>query len=218
MKASLKLYTYFRSTAAYRVRLALTLKGLDYDAVPVHLLKKGGEHKQSEYLEKNPGGLVPALETDDAVLAQSLSIIEYLDETWPEPTLLPRSPLQRAQVRAFAQSIACDIHPLNNLRVLQYLKRNLGADEDAVQTWYEHWIAQGFRGVEEILARQQHGGDFCFGDSPGLADICLIPQVYNAVRFNCPLDDYPNIRRIDRHCRSLPAFAAAAPDRQADAV
>jgi len=211
------LSTYFRSTAAYRVRLALNIKGVDHELVPVHLLRDGGEHKTADYLDKNPDGLVPALETQGQVLAQSLAIIEYLEETHPEPPLLPGSALDRAYVRGLAQTIASDIHPLNNLRVLQYLMNNLNSTENQKQRWYEHWVATGFRSIETRLARNQHTGLCCFGDTPTLADVCLIPQVYNAERFNCPMGDYPTIKRINTHCLSLPAFALSAPDQQPDA-
>lgn len=214
---TLKLYTYYRSSSAYRVRIALALKELDYESIPIHLVKDGGQQTKSDYLAKNPAGLVPALETEQGVLTQSLSIIEYLDDCFPERPLLPRDPAQRARVRAFAHGIACDMQPLNNLRVLKYLIHPLGVAEAEGKAWYQHWVAQGFTALEALLAQQADGSDFCFGDQPSMADCCLIPQVYNAVRFDCPLDDYPNIRRIDEHCRSLPAFQAAAPENQPDA-
>lgn len=213
----MKLTTYFRSTAAYRVRIALNLKGLEHQLTPVHLLRDGGEHKTPEYLENNPDGLIPTLETEGLVLAQSMAILEYLEETYPEPALLPHNTLDRAYLRGLAQTIASDIHPLNNLRVQQYLVTELGASEQQKLDWYHHWVAAGFSGLETRLARNEKTGLCCFGDSPTLADICLIPQVYNAKRFACSLDDYPTINRINDHCLSLPDFAKAVPENQADA-
>ena len=217
----LKLYTYFRSTAAYRVRLALNLKKLHFEAIPVHLLRDGGEQKSAQYLSKNPTGLVPTLElsseeTDPKYLSQSIAILEYLEESHPEPALLPQDPLGRARVRSISQTIACDIHPLNNLRVLQYLTGDMGLAEDQKLEWYKHWIATGFTAIERIL-QDDATGLFCHGDQPSFADCCLIPQVYNAERFACPMDDYPAIRRINAHCKELEAFINADPATQADA-
>lgn len=210
------LYGYFRSSAAYRVRIALNLKGLDYDQIPVNLVK--GEQRGGEHLARNPQGLVPSLVLDDsAVVNQSLAICEYLDEVHPEPALLPVNALERARVRALAQSVACEIHPLNNLRVLKYLVREIGADEAAKLAWYHHWIAEGFTALEATLSNDPSSGDFCHGDTPTLADICLVPQVYNAERFECDLSAYPTIQRIAGNCRTLPAFQKAAPQAQADA-
>lgn len=210
------LYGYFRSSAAYRVRIALNLKGLDYDQIPVNLVK--GEQRGGEQLARNPQGLVPSLVLDDSsVVNQSLAICEYLDEVHPEPALLPVDPLARARVRALAQSVACEIHPLNNLRVLKYLVGKLGADETAKLAWYRHWIAEGFTALEATLSTDSNTGDFCHGDTPTLADICLVPQVYNAERFECDLSVYPAIQRIAANCRSLPAFEKATPDVQPDA-
>lgn len=213
----MKLHTYFRSSAAYRVRIALALKGLDYEAVPVHLVRGGGEHRQPAYLGLNPAGLVPALEDQGQVLTQSLAIIEYLEEIRPQPALLPAAPLDRARVRAIAQAIACDIHPVNNLRVLQYLTREFGASEEQKNAWYRHWIGVGLQAVEAMLAGDARTGAFCHGDTPGLADCCLVPQVFNARRFDCPLDEMPTIRRIVATCEGLEAFRRAAPENQADA-
>ncbi|MEM7357634.1 MAG: maleylacetoacetate isomerase [Pseudomonadota bacterium] len=213
---TLKLSTYFRSTAAYRVRIALQLKGLDHELMPVHLLRDGGEHKQADYLEKNPNGLVPILETEDGVLWQSMAILEYLEEQYPESSLLPDAPFERAYVRALSQTISSDMHPLNNLRVLQYLTGPLGASEEEKNTWYKHWIATGFKGLETTLARSDKTGKYCYGDQPSMADCCLVPQVYNANRFNCPMEDYPTIQLINDNCLRLPAFAEATPDRQPD--
>ncbi len=214
----MKLFTYFRSSAAWRVRIGLNLKGIPYEAVPVHLLKDGGQQHGKEFRAANPLGLVPALQTDDgAVLTQSLAIIEWLEETHPEPPLLPREPLLRAQVRAFALTIACDIHPIDNLRVLRYLKRQMGQKQPAIDDWYRHWLIEGLPALEAMLAR--HGGDgpFCFGASPGLAELVLVPQLANARRVDRRLDAYPLLLRADAAARDLPAFAAAAPSAQPDA-
>lgn len=213
----MKLYTYFRSSAAYRVRIALELKGLTYEAVPVHLLRDGGEHRRDDYLARNPQGFVPALEHGGSVLAQSLAIIEYLDELHPEPPLLPAEPLARAQVRSMALAIACDVHPLNNLRVLNYLRARFGAGEDAVGAWIRHWIAEGFRALESQARRCSHDGRHLFGSAVTLADVCLVPQMYNARRFACDLAPYPLLCAVTAHLESLPAFARAAPEAQPDA-
>jgi len=216
-----KLYSYFRSSASYRVRIALNLKGLAYDIVPVHLLRNGGEQFSPEYRQLNPDALVPAL-VDDAIdspiaLTQSLGIIEYLEETHPEPPLLPKDALDRAFVRGIALSIACDIHPINNLRVLRYLVRNLNVSEDDKNAWYRHWCEQGLASIETTLARDPRVGKFCYGDTPTLADCCLVPQVANAQRLNCDLTRMPTILRINETCLSLEAFAKAAPANQPDA-
>ncbi|THF59414.1 maleylacetoacetate isomerase [Pseudothauera rhizosphaerae] len=213
----MKLYTYFRSSAAYRVRIALNLKGLPYDSVPVHLARGGGEQRRPEYLAINPAGLVPALEDGGAVLTQSLAIIEYLEETHPQPALLPGDALTRARIRALAQAIACDIHPINNLRVLQYLTRELGASEEQKNTWYRHWVERGLATVEAMLAQAPRDGRFCVGDTPTLADVCLVPQVFNARRFECRTDHIPTVMRIAGACETLEAFRLAAPTRQPDA-
>lgn len=215
----LTLYSYFRSSAAYRVRIALALKGLAYDTIPVHLVRDGGQQHSDSYRAANPQGLVPALQTADAgpVLAQSLAIIEYLDETQGGPALLPADALGRARVRALAQMVACEIHPLNNLRVLQYLTRELGVSAAQKDAWYAHWAALGLQAIEDSLSRSSDTGRFCHGDSPGLADCCLVPQVFNARRFNCALDGYPTILRIVDACEQLPAFRQAAPGAQPDA-
>lgn len=217
----MKLYSYFRSSASYRVRIALNLKGLAYDIVPVHLLRNGGEQFSPEYRQLNPDALVPAL-VDDAIdspiaLTQSLGIIEYLEETHPEPPLLPKDALDRAFVRGIALSIACDIHPINNLRVLRYLVRNLNVSEDDKNAWYRHWCEQGLASIETTLARDPRVGKFCYGDTPTLADCCLVPQVANAQRLNCDLTRMPTILRINETCLSLEAFAKAAPANQPDA-
>lgn len=213
----MKLYTYFRSSAAYRVRIALNLKGIDYDSEFIHLVKEGGMQHQELYRKVNPAGLVPSLETDEGCLSNTLAIIEYLDERFREPRLLPESIMGRAWVRSLSQSIACDIHPLNNLRTLQYLKNNLGIDDAGRDSWYAHWITVGFEGLEQQLARSAHTGDFCFGNTPGLVDCCLIPQVYNAQRFAVDLEPYQQINRIYANCMELQAFIGASPEHQLDA-
>lgn len=213
----LRLYDYFRSSAAYRVRIALNLKGLDYEHVGVHLVKDGGRHLAPDYARLNPQRLVPALDDDDLFLTQSLAILEYLEEVRPKPPLLPEDPPGRARVRALALAVACEIHPLNNLRVLKYLTGPLGLDEAAKTTWYRHWITEGFAAIEVRLAREPSTGRFCHGDRPGLADACLVPQVFNARRFEVDLTPYPTIRRIDQACQALPAFERAHPENQPDA-
>lgn len=212
----MQLHDYFRSSAAYRVRIALNLKGLAYEHVPVNLVR--GEEAATSYRALNPQGLVPALVLDDGgVLTQSLAICEYLDETHPEPPLLPRDPAGRARVRALAQVVACDIHPINNLRVLKYLVAELGASEAQKLDWYRHWVSEGFAALEALLAGHPATGRYCHGDRPTLADVCLMPQVFNARRFDCPLDAFPTVARIADACEALDAFAAAAPGRQPDA-
>ena len=213
----LTLYTYFRSSAAYRVRIALNLKQLEYESAFIHLIKDGGQQRSEEYQNINPQMLIPSLklETND-VLHQSLAIIEYLDETYPQTPLLPGNTLQRAQIRAFALSICCDIHPLNNLRVLGYLRDTLSIAENQRTTWYQHWITQGFTALEKRLQQTKREGSFCFGKQATLADICLVPQVYNAKRFQCDLEPYPLIQEINHHCLTLDAFKHAAPEMQTD--
>ncbi len=210
------LYGYFRSSAAYRVRIALNLKGLAYDQVPVNLVK--GEQRSETFRAHNPQALVPALVTNDGTtLTQSLAICEYLEELHPSPALLPQEPAERARVRALAQQVTCEIHPLNNLRVLKYLVHELKLDEDAKLAWYRHWVATGFDALEAMLSREAGSGDFCHGDAPTLADVCLVPQASNAERFECDLSPYPRIRRIVANCRALEAFQRAAPSEQPDA-
>jgi maleylacetoacetate isomerase len=210
----MKLYGYFRSSAAFRVRIALNLKKLDYDNAFIHLRR--GDQAQPDFLRLNPQGLVPALEVDGERLIQSLPIIEYLDERHPEPPLLPGDAAGRARVRALAAIVACEIHPLNNLRVLRYLHRPLGHDEGAVGTCNNHWIDAGFRAIEGLLAGDRRTGAFCHGERPGLADIALVPQVVNAERYRLDLAPYPTIARIFQTCMQLDAFAAAHPERQPD--
>jgi maleylacetoacetate isomerase len=212
----MKLYTFFRSSAAYRVRIALNLKNLPYESVPKKFAT--AEHRAPDYLALNPQGLLPALETNGSVLSQSIAIIEYLDELHRDPPLLPDSALGRAQVRSLALAIACDIHPLNNLRVLNYLRQQLGQQEEGVNAWYRHWIVEGFSGLEVELSRYSASRRYCYGDSVSLADVCLVPQVYNARRFKVDLTPFPTITAISAHLESLPAFAAARPEAQPDAV
>jgi len=213
----MKLYTYFRSSAAYRVRIALSLKQLAYEAIPVHLVRNGGEQRQADYLALNPSGLVPTLIDDGNVLQQSLAIIEYLDEVHPQPALLPGSAVERARIRAIAQAIACDIHPVNNLRVLRYLVHELGVTDAQKNAWYRHWIAVGLSAVESMLATDPRTGPFCHGDTPTLADCCLVPQVFNAQRFDCDLSAMPTVMGIVERCSALDAFQRAAPAQQPDA-
>jgi maleylacetoacetate isomerase len=209
-----KLYSYFRSSAAYRARIALNLKGLDYETAPVHLVKDGGYQFSHEYRAVNPQKRVPALElAGGEVLLQSLAIIDYLDEVYPEPPLVPADALARAQVRAVAQIIACDIHPLNNVAVLNYLRHKTGQDKAAVQTWYEHWILEGFEAVEALI----RPGPYAFGSHVTVADICIVPQVANARRLNVPLAAFPKIVAVDYACSKLAAFDRARPENQPDA-
>lgn len=213
----MKLYSYFRSSAAYRVRIALNLKGLDAEIIPVHLLKDGGQQRKPDYLALNPSALVPTLVDGDFALGQSMAILEYLEETHPQPALLPTGPKARARVRAMAQVIASDIHPLNNLRVLQYMKHSLGIDDAGRDEWYRHWVDLGLTALETMLASSPDTGRFCHGDSPTFADVLLVPQVANARRLDCDLSAMPNIVRIDAECMALDAFAKAAPANQQDA-
>lgn len=213
----MKLYTYFRSSAAYRVRIALNLKGLQYEAVPVHLLRGGGEQLQAAYRTVNPAALLPSLEIDDgATLTQSMAIIEYLDETHPAGPLLPADPLGRARVRALALTVACDIHPLGNLRVLKYLVHELKVNDDAKAAWSRHWISEGFAALEAMLANSPSTGRYCHGDTPTLADCCLVPQVFNALRFEVDMTRFPTIARIHAACSELDAFSDAHPSKQPD--
>lgn len=204
---SVTLYDYWRSSASYRVRIALNLKGVDYESVHVGLLD--GDQRTPENLARNPQGFVPTLAIDGLELTQSLAIIDYLDAKYPEPPFVSRDPAERSKTLAQALAIAADIHPLNNLRVLKYLSRNLQVEQGARDDWYRHWVAEGFRGLEPMAAG---AGRFLGGDQPGLADICLVPQMYNARRFDLPLDDYPTLVRVDAACQEHPAFAAAHPD------
>jgi maleylacetoacetate isomerase len=209
------LYSYWRSSSSYRVRIALNLKGIDYEQAPVHLVRNGGEQNHQAYREINPLGLVPALVHDGQVVVQSLAICEYLEEAFPAPPLLPPDKRGRARVRSIAQSIASEIQPMNNLGVMQYLEKEMGQTEEAVRKWYVHWVDRGFSAIETWLGSQDTGR-FCHGDAPGLADCFLVPQVYNAERFSCDLEPYPQIMRITSLCRELPGFRAAAPENQPD--
>jgi maleylacetoacetate isomerase len=210
----MKLYSYFRSSTAFRVRIALNLKGLSYDTAAIHLRRN--DQSTPDYRGVNPQGLVPALEDGGQILIQSMAIMEYLDEVQPEPPLLPKPPADRARVRALADIVACDIHPINNLRVLRYLMRELGHDEAVIAKWYNHWIAAGFQALEPLLAQDARTGTFCHGDSPGLADIALVPQVVNAERYQLDLGPYPTLMRIYENCMRLGPFIAAHPSKQPD--
>jgi maleylacetoacetate isomerase len=210
---SVKLYTYFRSSAAYRVRIALNLKDVPYEMISIHLTKEGGQHKAAEYKAVNPQMRVPALRLSSGdTLIQSLAIIEYLDEVFPEPPLLPADAIERAHVRAVSQIVACDIHPLNNLVTLNALKK-LGHDQSKVDEWYASWVVAGFDAIEPLL----RPGPFAFGTHVGMADICLVPQIFNARRFKVPLEAYPNILSVETACAKLPAFEKARPENQPDA-
>ncbi|MEP6899098.1 MAG: maleylacetoacetate isomerase [Rhodanobacter sp.] len=211
------LYGYWRSSAAYRVRIALNLKGLEYESRAVHLLRDGGEQHTAEYHQLNPTQLVPSLLDGDRVITQSLAIVEYLDETHPEKPLLPADARARARVRALSMVVACDIHPLGNLRVLQQIEVQFGADESQRGEWSRYWIAAGLDALEAMLADNAATGRFCHGDEPGMADACLVPQIYNALRWKMPLDTYPTLRRITDACNELDAFRRAAPELQPDA-
>ncbi len=210
----MRLYSFFRSSAAYRVRIALNVKGVAYETVSVDL--PGAAHRAPEFRAVNPQATIPTLDDDGTILWQSLAIIEYLDARYPEPRLIPAEPVARARVQALAQLIACEIHPLNNLRVLQYLRGELKLDEAAVSKWYSHWIAAAFGPLETLVAGFS-GGRYCFGDSLSLADVCLVPQMYNARRFSCDVAPYPTLVRIAAALEAEPAFAAAAPHLQPDA-
>ncbi|MGJ7918243.1 maleylacetoacetate isomerase [Massilia sp. LXY-6] len=213
----MKLHTYFRSSASYRVRIAMNLKGLDADQAYVHLSKNGGEQFGPDFDALNPQHLLPVLEDDGLVLPQSLAIIEYLDDTHQGIPLLPADARGRARVRALSQAIACDIHPINNLRVLKYLSQELGATDEQKNAWYRHWVALGFAALERQLAQSPDTGLFCHGDTPTMADCCLVPQLYNARRFDCDLAAYPTVVAIGARCEALEAFAQARPDTQPDA-
>ncbi|WP_408952582.1 maleylacetoacetate isomerase [Lysobacter sp. Hz 25] len=216
MSEQLRLYSYWRSSASYRVRIGLNLKGLDYETVPVHLVRDGGEQHAAAYRELNPQGLVPVLQHGQRTLTQSIAILEYLDETWPRPNLLPTTARERHRVRAIAQTIACEIHPLNNLRVLKYLDGTWNVPQPERDGWVKHWISEGFTALETMLAEDPATGVYCVGDLPGLADCCLVPQLYNARRFGVPLEAYPTLLRIEAACLALPEFDAARPENQPD--
>ena len=214
---NMKLYSYFRSSAAYRVRIALNLKGLGYEYEAVHLLRDGGQQLKPEYRALNPDGIVPTLVDGDDVLTQSLAIIEYLEETHPEPPLLPKSAVDRAFVRSVAMHVACEIHPLDNLRVLKYLKHQVKVPDEAKDAWYRHWVEAGFESLEKRLAADKRVGALTFGDTPTVDDLCIVPQVFNARRFGIDLSSFPTIERIADHAATIDAFARAAPAQQPDA-
>ncbi|MDP3562075.1 MAG: maleylacetoacetate isomerase [Legionellaceae bacterium] len=207
----MKLYDYYRSSCSYRVRIALNIKKINYETIPIHLVQDGGIQHSLAYQAVNPQELVPSLETNNHILTQSLAIIEYLEEMNPEPAFLPTHPLERAQIRGLAQLIACDIHPLNNLRVLKTLREEFKASDDQITAWYHQWLQTGFNALETKLATLPRTKSVCFKDQVSLADICLIPQVYNATRFEFSLDNYPLIQEINAYCLTIPEFSEAAP-------
>jgi maleylacetoacetate isomerase len=213
----MKLYGFFRSSASYRVRVALNLKKLNYGQIPIHLRRGGGEQLSPSYKTVNPQGLVPTLEDGGRLIPQSLAIIEYLEECYPEPPLLPREPGDRAIVRGMALAVACEIHPIQNLRVLNYLRNELKHPEEDVNAWARHWIALGLSALEQTVLSLSKRPRFCFGDAPSMADLCLVPQLYNARRFGCDLSAYTSLLGIEANCIALPALAEAAPENQPDA-
>lgn len=210
----LKLYNYYRSSASFRVRIALNLKNIEYQDIPIHLTNQGGEHFLPSFNEINPQNLVPVLCDNNKVITQSLAIIEYIDALFPSPAILPKDPYQSALIKSFALTIAADVHPLNNLRVLKYLTTNLGLSEDQKNTWYQNWIQKGFTALEKQLTQLNRSGKYCFGDSITLADIFLVPQMYNARRFSCDISQYPLLTQIDHNCQQHPAFIKASPNEQ----
>lgn len=212
------LYSYFRSSASYRVRIALNFKSQAYDTIAVHLVNQGGEQFLPAFAELNGQSLVPVMAHEGHHLTQSLALIEYLDECFPEPSLLPGDAAQRARIRAVSLAVACEIHPLNNLRVLRYLKHELGVEEDKKNAWIQHWITLGFAALEKQLAADTSRGQFCVGDTPTMADCCLVPQIFNARRFEVDMAPYPTLVAIEQACLALPAFDAAQPARQPDAA
>lgn len=208
----MKLYDYYRSSASYRVRIALTIKNISYEKIPVHLRNNGGEHRKKEYLALNPQGLVPTLNENGHIITQSLAIIEYLEDICPTPSLLPANPLARAQVRSLALLVACDMHPVNNLRVLNRLRQQFDANDEQITNWYHHWLKEGFDAFEARLETTPHKHQLCYGSDVSMADVCLIPQVFNAKRFGFAMDDYPLINDIVKHCLTMPAFRDTAPE------
>jgi len=211
----LKLYTYWRSTAAYRVRIALNYKQIAYQSISVHLVRDGGEQHKPEYRQRNPQGLVPTLQVNGHAMAQSMAILEYLEETYPHPALLPKDKLLRATARQLANLVACDIHPLNNLRVLKYLKSSLKVTDEAKIQWYHHWLAEGFKAFEALVSK--FDGPYCLGEELSMADVCLIPQIYNANRFEFDMSAFPRLVAINDACLKLQAFQDALPEHQVDA-
>ena len=214
---ALQLYSFWRSSAAYRVRIALHHKGLPFATIAKHLVRDGGEQRKADYLAVNPQGLVPALADDGQVIPQSLAICEYLEETHPEPRLLPGGALDRATIRSLALAVACDIHPLNNISVTGYVRSEFAADDAAINRWIAHWIQRGFGAIEQRVQRLSKDGRHCFGSSVTLADVCLVPQMYNARRFKVDVSAFPTLVAVCAHLESLPAFAAARPEAQPDA-
>ncbi len=214
----IKLYSYWRSSAAYRVRIGLNLKGIEHEIIPVDMLKDGGEQHSPDYHQLNPQGLVPTLIDGEITLGQSLAILEYLQDKYPQPNLLPGAAEDRARVRQIAQMIACDIHPLNNLRVLIYLKQELGINNTVKDDWYRHWITLGFQALETELKKYRNDGPYCFGADITLADLCLVPQMYNAHRFDIPTTDYPVLCEVEQACLKIDAFKNASPEMQIDAT
>ena len=213
----MKLYTFLRSSASFRVRITLNLKNLSYDQIPIHLRRGGGEQFTANYQNINAQALVPTLEDDGHYLIQSLAIVEYLEEKYPSPPLLPKAAADRAVVRSMALVIACEVHPIQNLRVLNYIKNEYQQNDEQVNRWAQHWIELGLAALEQMINAQTARGTFCFGDTPTLADICLVPQLGNARRFGCDLSRYPKILSVEKACIVIPAFADAAPDKQPDA-
>ncbi len=213
----MKLYTFFRSSASYRVRIALNFKGVSYEQAPIHLRRGGGEQFTAAYKAVNPQALVPALEDNGKILTQSLAIIEYLEDKYPRPPLLPADPADKALVRGMALIIACEVHPIQNLRVLNYVKKEYNQTDDQVNRWAQQWINLGLTALEQLIVAQPKRGKYCFGDTPTLADICLVPQLGNARRYGSDLSQYPNILSIEKNCMTLPAFVNAAPEKQLDA-
>jgi maleylpyruvate isomerase len=213
----MKLYSFFRSSASYRVRIALNFKGVSYEQAPIHLRRSGGEQFTAAYKAVNPQALVPALEDNGKILTQSLAIIEYLEDKYPRPPLLPADPADKALVRGMALIIACEVHPIQNLRVLNYVKKEYNQTDDQVNRWAQHWINLGLTALEQLIVAQPNHGKFCFGDTPTLADICLVPQLGNARRYGSDLSQYPNILGVEKNCMTLPAFVNAAPEKQPDA-
>ena len=214
----LTLHTYFRSSASYRVRIALGLKSLPYESVPVHLVRDGGEQHLPSFAAVNPAELVPVMDDSGVTLTQSLAIIEYLDEVHPQTSLLPGDAASRARIRAISQNVACEIHPLNNLRVLQYLESSAGMDPDARKIWYAHWVNVGFKALESMLSQSAATGRYAHGDTPTMADCCVVPQIYNAKRYAVSMEPYPTLRRIYDTCLQLEMFQRASPEAQADMV
>ncbi len=213
----MKLYTFFRSSASYRVRIALNLKGIRYEQAPIHLRRGGGEQLQPAYKTLNPQALVPVLEDGGRVFTQSLAIMEYLDEKYPNPPLAPKDPADKALVRSMALVIACEVHPIQNLRVLNFVKSTYNQSDEQVNRWAQHWIDLGLTALEQMILAQSTRGVFCFGDAPTLADICLVPQLGNARRYGCDLSRYPTIMNVEKSCAAIAAFVDAAPEKQPDA-